>query len=191
MVTVEPQITEGRVAHTGSAFLPLVVTAPTDVCLNWALIHEEITSPLKSPPTPPLTPMLLKYPSLLCKKRKLSPWRLHILPLLWKRPVTPLISKLHSCLTFSYTYRTSDIRVKLLHVHLSGFSWQIHSITLLLRVSVFRRGIPIGRMRLRQPWNFLDTTDWTLNSTYPASSSSEWVWCVIAQIGTNWEFNLI
>lgn len=75
MVTVEPQITEGRVAHTGSAFLPLAVTAPTDVCLNWALIHEEITSPLKSPPTPPLTPMLLKYPSLLCKKRTLSPTR--------------------------------------------------------------------------------------------------------------------
>lgn len=52
-VTVEPQITQGRVAHTGSAFLPLTVTAPTDVCLNWALIHGEITSPLKSPPSPP------------------------------------------------------------------------------------------------------------------------------------------
>lgn len=57
-VTVEAQITEGRVAHTGSAFLLLTVTAPTDVCLNCALIHGEITSPLKSPPTPPSPPML-------------------------------------------------------------------------------------------------------------------------------------
>lgn len=56
--TAEPQITEGRVAHTGSAFLPLTVTAPTDVCLNWALICGEITSLLKSPPTPPSPPML-------------------------------------------------------------------------------------------------------------------------------------
>lgn len=69
MVTVEPQITEGRVAHTGSAFLLLTVTAPTDVCLNWALIHGEITSPLKSPPNPPSPPKLQKYPSLFCYKR--------------------------------------------------------------------------------------------------------------------------
>lgn len=34
-VTVGPQITEGRVVHTGSAFLFFTVTAPTSVCLNW------------------------------------------------------------------------------------------------------------------------------------------------------------
>lgn len=58
MVTVGSQITDSRVVHTGSAFLLLTVTAPTDVCLNWALIHGKITSSLKSPPTPPSPPIL-------------------------------------------------------------------------------------------------------------------------------------
>lgn len=44
-VTVGPQITGARVVHTGSAFLLLTVTAPTDVCLNRPPIHGEITSP--------------------------------------------------------------------------------------------------------------------------------------------------
>lgn len=64
-VTVGPQITGARVLHTGSAFLLLTVTAPTDVCLNRPPIHGEITSPAekqktykKSPPTPPSPPML-------------------------------------------------------------------------------------------------------------------------------------
>lgn len=44
-VTVGPQITGAGVVHTGSAFLLLTVTAPTDVCLNRPPIHGEITSP--------------------------------------------------------------------------------------------------------------------------------------------------
>lgn len=106
MVTVEPQITEGRVAHTGSAFLPLTVTAPTDVCLNWALIHGEITSLLKSPPTPPSPPTLQKYPSLLCKRTDWDTKSLETLHILSAPPYSPLAVMLISVTHFSSRIRT-------------------------------------------------------------------------------------
>lgn len=52
--------------YTGSAFLPLTVTAPTDVCLNWALIHAEIIPLLKSPPNPLSPPILTVYECVFC-----------------------------------------------------------------------------------------------------------------------------
>lgn len=50
---------------------------PTDVCLNWTLIHGEITSVLKSPPSPPMPHK--HRPSCSVTRPKtgtLSPWRL-------------------------------------------------------------------------------------------------------------------
>lgn len=37
--------------NTGSAFLLLAVTAPTDVCLKRPAIHAQISSPLQPPPS--------------------------------------------------------------------------------------------------------------------------------------------
>lgn len=65
-VTVGPQITGARVVHTGSAFLLLTVTAPTDVCLNRPPIHGEITSPAEKIKN--LKNLLPLHPRLQCFK---------------------------------------------------------------------------------------------------------------------------
>lgn len=60
MVTVGTQITEGRAAHTGSAFLFSAVTAPTNVCLNWGFDTWRDYFSQISPPSPSLLSSL--YP---------------------------------------------------------------------------------------------------------------------------------